>query len=95
VKGKGNQVWVAWADAPTGNPTSNVPDIYVRGSSDGGTSFGDTVNIPTAELSTQTNPESASRTWLFPFLGRTRFLQRCVPLLSGTCDSRAPASMLS
>jgi hypothetical protein len=45
VKGKGSQVWVAWADAPTGNPTSNVPDIYARGSSDGGTSFGETVNI--------------------------------------------------
>ncbi len=41
VKGKGNQVWVAWADAPT----SNLPDIYVRSSSDGGVTFGDTNNL--------------------------------------------------
>lgn len=45
VKGKGNQVWVAWADAPTSNPTSNLPDIYVRSSSDGGVTFGDTNNL--------------------------------------------------
>jgi len=45
VKGKGSQVWVAWADAPTSSPTSNLPDIYLRGSSDNGITFGDTLNI--------------------------------------------------
>ena len=44
VKGKGNQVWVAWADI---NPDSagSLPDIYARGSSDGGATFSDTLNI--------------------------------------------------
>lgn len=42
VKGKGNQVWVAWTDP---NPASTLPDVYVRGSSDGGATFSDTLNI--------------------------------------------------
>jgi hypothetical protein len=42
VKGKGNQVWVAWTDP---NPAGTLPDVYVRSSSDAGTTFGDTLNI--------------------------------------------------
>ena len=42
VKGKGNQVWVAWTDP---NPAGTLPDVYVRGSSDGGATFSDTLNI--------------------------------------------------
>jgi BNR repeat-like domain len=42
VKGKGSQVWVAWTDP---NPAGTLPDVYVRGSSDGGATFSDTLNI--------------------------------------------------
>jgi len=42
VKGKGNQVWVAWTDP---NPAGTIPDVYVRGSSDAGATFSDTLNI--------------------------------------------------
>lgn len=43
VKGNGTQVWVAWSEPPASG--SNLPDIYVRGSSDGGFTFGNVVNV--------------------------------------------------
>jgi hypothetical protein len=56
VKAKGNQVWLVWADAPSSNPTSSVPDIYSRRSSDGGATFGETLNISNSQTINSNQP---------------------------------------
>jgi len=56
VKGKGSQVYVAWADAPTSNPTSNLPDVYLRSSSNGGMTFDESTNISNSAMVNSNQP---------------------------------------
>ena len=55
VKGNGSQVFVTWADLPSSTPGS-VPDVYLRGSSDGGITFDSAVNLSSSETINSNQP---------------------------------------
>jgi len=55
VKGKGSQVFVAWADLSSSAPGS-VPDVYLRSSSDGGITFDSSVNLSSSQTINSNQP---------------------------------------